>query len=65
MTMKRHGSLALVLIAGLLAGLLQSSALDPDAPLRSLATAVTLIGAGVLGWRQPRAERSDANTEAQ
>ena len=63
--MKRHGSVVLVVTAGLLAGLVQSSVLDLEAPLRSLVTAAALLGAGVLGWRQPEAEATEAGSEAQ
>lgn len=62
--MKRHGSVVLVVTAGLMAGLAQSPVLDLEAPLRSLVAAAALLGAGVLGWRQPQAERADARTEA-
>jgi hypothetical protein len=63
--MERHGSLVLVVTVGLVAGLVQSSVVDVDAPLRRLVTAAVLLGAGVLDSRQPQAERVDARTEAQ
>ena len=62
--MKRHRSVVRVVTAGRVAGPVQSSVVDVDAPLRRLVTAVALCGADALGWRQPRAQRADARTEA-
>lgn len=61
--MKRHGSLALV-VAGLLAGLVQSSAVDLGGPLRGLVTAAAMVGTGVLGWRSAPAKSEEMRPEA-